>query len=318
MTEEESALLLYEEAMTFVYAAALRAAASLGLADSLARGPSTAAELAKECGTDAQALYRILRLLRSRGIVAQEEERFWLTEKGAALGRASSGILMFTDNLFWTTAQALAEGIREEQPPLEQLLGVSFADYFARDPRTEALFYEGMATVSAAENERVAQCCEFPPSGVVADIGGGNGAFLRTVLEQNPGLRGILLDRESVVAQGPWQAVAGDFRVTVPSADVYLLKRIVHNWDDEQSVRILGNCRRAMSRGGKVLLVDAIIPEDDRPHQSTAMDLMMLSIRTGQERTTAELRGLFQAAGLDLVRVIPTSTVMSIAEGVAQ
>lgn len=332
MDAQQSALFLFEEAMGFTYSAALRAAAELGVADHLADGPRTTAELAAATGTGQDALYRILRLLAARDVVREEEPgRFRLTARGDALRSgapmsARAGILMFTDRMFWTVAHEAATVARDETTTFEQLFGTTIGGYFAENADTEALFYDGMATVSEAENALVAGSYAFPSTGTVVDVGGGKGGFLRAVLRTNPGLHGVLLDREEHVLghhllggddiAGRWQITDGDFFASVPTADVYLIKRILHNWDDEKCVAILRNCRRAMKPDGRVLAVDAIIPAGDGAHQSKPMDFMMLAARTGRERTEAELHPLFEAAGLRLARVLPTASVMSIAEGV--
>jgi hypothetical protein len=329
--DHQSALALFDEAMGFTYAAALRAAAVIGVADHLDRA-RTAAELAVATGTDAQALYRTLRLLVTRNVLDEDDAgRFSLTTKGAALRTdaplsARSAILMFTDGMFWNTTHELATTLRDKESTFAGIFGTPLAEYFASDSAKESLFYEGMETVSDAENPLIAQGCEFPSTGTVADIGGRHGALLLAVLRRNPGLQGVLFDAEQYVLDrhrlgaqdiaGRWKIVHGDFFAEVPAADVYLLKRILHNWDDEQSVRILRNCRTAMHPGGRVIVVDAIVPPGNTPHQSKEMDFMMLAAHTGQERTEAELGRVFATAGLRLTRVIPTESVMAIAEGV--
>ncbi|MEV6814715.1 methyltransferase [Micromonospora sp. NPDC051296] len=330
MDRLQSALALYQEAMGYTYAAALRAAAAVNVADHLADGPRTAAELAAATGTDADALRRVLRLLAARDVVHERDGRFGLTDKGAALRSdspvpARAGILMFTDSMFWTMSHRVTAAMGPERPAFAEIFGGSLDDYFDNDAEVEALYYQGMETVSAAEHLILARTGLFPETGTVADVGGGRGGFLLTVLREHPGLQGILLDRAEVVARhrldepevaGRWKVVAGDFLSEAPHADVHVLKRILHNWDDEHSVRILANCRRVMPAHGRVLMVDAIVPEGNDPHQSKEMDFMMLAARTGQERTADELVPLFEAAGLRLERVVGTSSVMSVAVGV--
>lgn len=332
MDAQQSALFLFEEAMGFTYSAALRAAAVIGVADHLAEGPRTTAELAAATGTRQGALYRILRLLAARGVFHEDEPgRFRLTAEGDALRAdapmsARAGILMFTDRMFWTAVHEVATVARDEATTFEQIFGTTISGYFAENADTEALFYDGMATVSEAENALVAEGYEFPSTGTVVDVGGGKGGFLRAVLRKNPGLHGVLIDKEEHVLgnhlldgddiAGRWETAGGDFFTAVPTADVYLIKRILHNWNDEQCVTILRNCRRAMKPDGRILAVDAIIPAGNDAHQSKPMDFMMLAARTGRERTETELRPLFEAADLRLARVLPTPSVMSIAEGV--
>jgi hypothetical protein len=331
MDDRQSAHFLFAEAMGYTCSAALRAVAALGVADHLDR-PRTAAELAEATGSRTDALHRTLRLLATRGVFHEDGAgRFHLTAKGSALRAdspfpARAGILMFTDTMFWTLTHQLPVSARQPDPSFERLFGEPLAEYFARNADTEALFYDGMEQVSDAENPLVAERIRFPASGTVADIGGRYGGLLSVVLQRNPGLHGVLFDNEERALDahrldadtlaGRWKTVHGDFFQEVPGADIYLLKRIIHNWDDEQCVRILRNCRRAMTPGGRVVVIDAIIPPGNDPHQSKAMDLMMLSALTGRERTEAELATLFEASGLRLVQVVPTDSVMSVAEGV--
>jgi len=327
MDSDRSALFLFGEAMAYSYAAALRAAAVLRVADRMGDQPRGVADLAAEIGCAAAALRRVLRTLAARGIVAAEEpDSFRLLAAGSALrsdapSSARAGVLMLTDDVFWRTSHAVGETIRTAAPAFESVFGCTLGEYFDAAPATEALFYEGMEVVSDAENRIIARACELPAAGTVADIGGRYGGFLRAVLEARPALRGVLFDTPEEVVKhrlhdagldGRTEIVAGNFLEDVPSADVYLLKRIIHNWDDEQSVRILGTCRRALRPGGRVLVIDALVPSVDGPHDSLAMDFLMLGAHPGGERTVAELEPLITRAGLRLCRVVPTATPLSI------
>ncbi|WP_159941982.1 MULTISPECIES: methyltransferase [unclassified Nocardiopsis] len=332
MDDCDSALFLYEEAMAYTYSAALRTAAAVRVADHIHAEPRPVGELAEATGTRPDALRRVLRLLASRDVFREHPgDRFSLTDRGRSLrGDAAvcavPGILMFTDTMFWTMTHELPASTRDPHPRFARFFGRSLPEYLDADPAVDGLYREGMATVSDAENDLVARACELPENGTVVDVGGRNGSLLVPVLRGRPGLRGVLFDRPEAVdtgrleaapdLEGRWRALGGDFFEEVPPADVYLLKRILHNWDDERSVRILENCRRAMAPGGRVLVVDAVIPPGGGMHQSKAMDLMMLAALTGQERSEAELEPLFTAAGLRLSRVIGTPSVMSVAEGV--
>ncbi|TVT14158.1 methyltransferase [Amycolatopsis rhizosphaerae] len=333
MRDHESALLLYEEAMAFAGSAALRAFARLGVADHVDDDvPVPVTVLAAATGTRTAGLARLLRFLASRGVVRRHDgDQYTLAPLGRALRSsaepsARSGVLMFTDPMFWTMCHRLESSLTDHEPDFARYFGEPLDDYFARNPETDELFYEGMATVSDAENAIVAAAADLPGSGTIVDVGGRNGSMLLTALQARPGLDGVLFDRpdaldtrrlEEAGQDGRWKAVGGDFFLDVPRGDVLVLKRILHNWDDQDSVRILSSCRRALEPGGRVLVVDAVVPEDGGKHQSHLMDLMMLGAFTGQERTAAELRPLFAAAGLRVTRVVPTSSVMSIVEAVA-
>jgi hypothetical protein len=331
LTGRQSALYLFEEAMAFTYSAALRVVAALGVADQLAGGARPVADLAAAVGVDAGPLGRILRLLAGRGIFAEEPDgRFRLAAAGEALRSdaavpAGSGVLMLTDAMFWSTSYELAATLRRDQVTFADVFGMSRGEYFARHTDKEALFYDGMEQVSDAENPLIALGYAFPASGMVADIGGRYGGLLVEVLRANPGLRGVLLDKPEEVADhrldvpglaGRWEVAAGDFYAAVPAADLYLLKRILHNLSDGDCVRVLRNCRAAARPGGTVLVIDAIEPAAPAAHQSRAMDFMMLAAMTGKERTEAELARLLAEAGLRRTRLIPTPSVMSIVEAV--
>lgn len=328
----QSASVLFEEAMAFTYSAGLRVVAALGVADHLGSGARSVADLAASVGVAAGPLGRIVRLLAGRGIFAEEPDgRFRLTAVGEALRSdaavpARSGVLMFTDAMFWSMSYELATTLRRDGVTFADVFGMSLGEYFARYADKETLFYDGMEQVSDAENPLVASCCPVPAAGTVADIGGRYGGLLREVLRANPGLRGVLLDKPEEVAKhrldvpdlaGRWEVVAGDFFVAAPPADVYLLKRILHNLGDGDCVRLLRNCRDAVRPGGTVLVIDAIVPAAHTAHQSRAMDFMMLAAMTGKERTEAELAPLLAEAGLRPTRLIPTPSVMSVVEAVA-
>ncbi|MFI0423704.1 methyltransferase [Spongiactinospora sp. 9N601] len=330
--ERDSLFFLIDEALGYVHPAALRAVASLKVADRLADGPLTAAELAERTGTDATVLHRIMRLLATRGVFEEAEDgRFRLTSLGHALrsdvplsGRAA--VLMLTDRTLWQPSGELERCLSMGGSVFDDMFGMSFFEYFAQDEQTAATFHDGMAAMSDWENAPIAAAYDFPESGVVADIGGGQGGFLLAVLDGRPGLHGVLYDEAHVLAghrppgaeiSARWRTAAGDFFTEVPRADVYLLKRILHDWNDEQCVTILRNCRRAMAPGGRVLVVDAVIPKGNEPHQAKTVDVMLMASLPGRERTSAEFAELFAAAGLRLSRVVATGTVLSVVEAVA-
>ncbi|MBB5802459.1 hypothetical protein F4560_002227 [Saccharothrix ecbatanensis] len=332
MDDHESALFLFHEAMAFTYAAALRAVVLTGVADHLSDGPRTAAELAEATGTSADGLRRTMRLLVTRGVFEDHgDDLFALAPRGVALRThsplsARPAILMFTDRMWWDTAWELTTTLRDENVGFAGVFGTSLQTYFDADADREALFYAGMEAVSDAEIPYVVDLCDLPDTGVVADLGGRHGALLRAVLRRHAGLHGILFDRSQQVLDrhrlgatdlaARCDIVCGDFMVDVPAADVYLLKRVVHNLDDEQTALLLRNCLERLRPGGRVMVVDAIVPPDGQRHQSKEMDLMMLAAHTGRERTESELDAVFAAGGLRLTKVVRTPSVMSIAEGV--
>ncbi|WP_447007908.1 methyltransferase [Saccharothrix isguenensis] len=320
-----------DHSMGYLFSAALRAVAALGVADHLTGGPRPVAELAEAVGADALNLYRALRLLATRDVFAEDDAgRFALTPAAELLrtdvpSSFRAAVLMLTDKTFWLPAGELEEAVRTGTSPFDRLFGMPFFDHFARDADTAAVFHVGMASMSDPENPLVAGAYDFPSEGVVVDVGGGHGGLLLAVLRDNPGLHGVLFEQPHVLqehrlgelgADHRWDLATGDFFTEAPSGDLYLLKRILHDWDDEQCVRVLRHCRQAVSDRGRVLVVDAVIPPGNDPDPGKVIDLLMMSSLTGRERTRAEFETLFARAGFRLERVVPTGTRLSIVEGV--
>ncbi|GGP66623.1 methyltransferase [Saccharothrix coeruleofusca] len=317
------------EAMGHLYPAALRAAALLGVAEQLADGPRDPADLAGAVGANAPYLRRLLRFLATRGVFREDEDgRFHLTPRADVL-RADAprtvkpSVLAITSEFIWLPTTHVVEAVRHGRPAFDRRFGHPFFDHLAAHPAEAALFNEGMANFSATEDERITAAYDFPGSGVVVDVGGGYGALLLGVLRARPGLRGVLFDQEAVLAghvlgrlgeDDRWEVVAGDFFESVPEGDLHLLKNVLHDWSDEQCVRVLGNCRRALRPGGRVLAVEAVIPPGNDPHFGKLLDMSMLVLLTGHERTEPEFRELFDRAGLRVTRVVPTAGALSLVE----
>ncbi|TYB64313.1 SAM-dependent methyltransferase [Nonomuraea sp. PA05] len=332
--DREATRYLIDEALGYVYPGALRAAASLGVADLLAGGPLTVADLAGRTGVHEDGLRRVLRVLATRGVFEElPDGRFALTPTGQSLRSdvplsARPAVLMLTDTTLWRPAGEVELSLRQGGSVFEDLFGMSFFDYIARNQQTAAAFHTGMAAFSDQENELIAASYDFPGSGAVVDVGGGHGGFLLEILRRRPGLDGVLMDEEHVVAghrldteevKGRWRLAPGDFFTEVPAgANVYVVKRILHDWDDDGCVTILRNCRRAMVPGGRILVVDAVIPPGNEPHQAKAVDMMLMTAFPGRERTEPEFARLLAAAGLRIARIVPTGTVVSIVEAVEQ
>ncbi|GAA1302308.1 methyltransferase [Saccharothrix xinjiangensis] len=321
-----------DHALGYLFPAALRAVAALGVADHLTGGARPIAELAESVGADPLNLRRVLRLLATQGIFVEDDGgRFALTPSAELLrtdvpSSFAPAVLMITDRSFWLPAGELEEAVRTGAPAFERLFGMPFFDHFARDAETAAVFHAGMASTSDPENPVIARSYDFPPGAVVVDHGGGHGGLLLAVLREQPEVRGVLFDQPHVLqghhlgelgADHRWSLVAGDFFAEAPPGDVYLIKRVLHDWDDEHCVRILRHCRRAASDRGRVLVVDAVVPLGNDPDPGKVFDLLMMSSFSGRERTRAEFESLFAEAGLRLTRVIPTDTRLSIIEGVA-
>ncbi|MGD3109934.1 methyltransferase [Streptomyces sp. YGL11-2] len=327
------ALTLLEQAMEYAYPAALRAAAVTGVADHLADGPKTPEELGRMTGADAQKLYRTLRLLATRGVFREDEQgRFELTSTAEYLRSdvplsVRAAIMMITSKAMWLSTGELAGTLRGDSDiSFERLFGKTIWEHWGRDLPPEEEFHTGMMSMTEPEIQSPVHSYDFPEGATVVDVGGGYGGLLLPVLRANPTLRGVLYDREHVLAKhrlaelgadNRWEAVPGDFFETCPEGDVYLLKYITHDWDDERAALILRNCRQAMKPGGRVLLFDMVIPPGNSPHPGKLMDFIVMAIYPGRERTEEDFRQLLAKAGLRLTRINNTAGYLSTIEAVA-
>ncbi|MBY8851098.1 hypothetical protein K7G98_23175, partial [Saccharothrix sp. MB29] len=212
------------------------------------------AELAGAVGADPLNLHRVLRLLATRGIFTEDDAgRFALTPSAELLrtdvpSSFAPAVLMITDTTFWRPAGELEETVRTGRTPFDRLFGMPFFEHFARDPGTAAVFHVGMASMSDPENPVVARAFDLPPDATVVDVGGGHGGLLLSVLREHPDARGVLFDQPHVLAghrlgelgaDDRWELAAGDFFTGAPPGDAYLLKRILHDWDDDAARAIL-------------------------------------------------------------------------------
>jgi hypothetical protein len=318
----------------FMVSDSLSAAAKLGVADLLKGGPKGADELARESGVHARSLYRLLRALASVGVFSQDTGgRFRLTPLGGPLrsddpdSLRSFMIFMGTDWHHRTWAD-LPYSIQTGRPAFERLYGKPYFDYLAEHPEPAQVFHDAMTSLSASSGRAVAEAYDFSGVGRLVDVGGGHGLLLASVLAKYPEMRGVLLDAPQVIEgakglieggglAGRVEAVAGDFFESVPAGgDAYIMKHIIHDWDDERAATILGNCREAMAEGGRLLVVEMVIPEGDAPSPGKFLDLEMLLFMRSFERTEAEYRELFGSAGFELTRVVPTPSPYGVIEGV--
>ena len=316
---------------------ALYVAAKLGIADLLAGGPRSAEDLARAAGAHAPSLHRLLRALVSVGMFAEGDDgRFALTEIGECLRADASDsqrgtAIFYGDHRHWETWGKLLHSVQTGETG-RGTHAVDFAGLAKQDPEGAAIFNEAMTALTRAVDGAIVAAYDFSPIGTLVDVAGGHGALLTSILRAHPHLRGVLFDIPPVIegarkrveqsgVAGRLALVAGSFFESVPpGGDVYLLKWIIHDWDDERSVTILTNCRRAMGADGTLLLVERVVPErvqQTELHQGILFaDLNMLVLAGGRERTEAEYRSLLGVAGFRLARIIPTASPMSIIEGV--
>lgn len=312
---------------------ALYVAASLGLADLLADGPRSVEELAEYAEAHAPTLHRLLRLLASLGVFAEDDAgRFGLTPLAECLrsdvpGSQRAWAIMACGPSFWSSWAELLHSVRTGETAFPKVHGMSNWEYRAQHPEEAAVFDAAMTANTALQSAAVAGGYDFSKFGVLADVGGGQGLLLATILARNPSMRGILFDQPQVVTGAPellaragvadrCDVVGGDFFESVPGgADAYLLKSVIHDWDDKQAVEILRACRSAMTAGAKLLLVEYIIRPGNTPDPAKFIDLLMLVMNGGRERTADDFSRLLAAAGFRLSNVAPTGGALSVIEG---
>jgi hypothetical protein len=221
----------------------------------------------------------------------------------------------------------IAYGIQTGKTAFEKVFGKPIFDYLGANPKKAKIFDAAMVGIHGRESDVILDAYDFAGIGVLADIGGGNGSQITGILQKHSSMKGILFDLPHVIerASSPIEAVgladrcelvSGSFFETVPNgADAYLMRHIIHDWDDEKSLAILRNCHQAMSSNSKLLVVESVIPLGNEPFGGKFLDLVMMLIPGGKERTEDEYRTLFEAAGFELTQVVPTTTEISIIEG---
>jgi SAM-dependent methyltransferase len=311
----------------FAVSQALRVIIELGIPDLLAVSERSVDELATATQSDADALYRVMRLLAPEGVFREVLPRhFQLTEVGAGLRSDRPGpgdFVRMINSEPYLAFEQLLHSVRTGKPAFDKVLGSPRFDWLSEHPEQAALFQRAMVAVSLGSNEAVADAYDFTPFARVVDVGGGHGQLLSAILTRNPHLNGILFDLPSGVAAARQGAggdlprtefVAGDFFESVPDGDVYVLKKVVHDWNDERAAVIIRNCRKAMRPNGKVLLAETLVPPGDEPDTIKSIDVVMLVVTGGLERTEAQYGSLFGDAGLRLERVIQTRGPISILE----
>ncbi len=307
-------------------------AAKIGLADLLADGPRSAVDLAPTTGSNPRALHRFMRTLASFGILSQNgHETFALTDLGATLKKDAPGSARATVLTMagpWAT-QSFAEfeySLQTGKPAMDKVTGMNIFEYLAKHPDEAALFSESMVGIHGGEPPEVAAAYDFDRFDTIVDVGGATGNMLGHILARYRRPKAILFDRPHVVSEAPAllrgkgvadrvTIVEGNFFDSVPSGgDAYILSHIIHDWTEAQCQTILGNCRKAMKNGSKLLIVEFVLPEGNTPHFGKLADMVMLTIPGGEERTAVEYDALLQSAGLAMTRVVPTGSDVSIVE----
>jgi hypothetical protein len=327
---------LFEQICGYMQTHLLRAAARLRLADLLAAGPASAEDLAARAGVDAESLRRALRGLVTLGVFARQRDGRFRNNR-ASLALLSGGAVSLRDcALYFGSASQLRawddleRTLGSGESAFERVHGMTTWDWFERHPEEQAAFAGTMVGMTRLYAPGVATAYPFGEVRRLCDVGGGHGDLLAEVLLRHPHLTAVLLDSDSVLASArPFLAArgvlprvelaAGSFFESVPAAcDAYLLKNVLHDWDDRRAVHILDNCRRAMPDGQRVLVVEAVVEQDSTREIGPLSDLQMMVVCSGgRERGRAEYARLFAQSGFRLRRVVPTPGPMSVVEGVA-
>jgi hypothetical protein len=312
---------------------ALSLIAELGVADLLTEGPKTSEDLAQATSTHPGALDRVLHLLSSVGVFTEVSPGcFGLNPLADCLrtgvpGSMRSWVRMTGFKVWYQVYPEALYSLRTGQPVLKKTVGADFFDYLAAHPDEDVLFNEAMTNFGQENSPAVIEAYDFSGIHKIVDVGGSHGSLLLAILQVHPEMTGVLFDlphvaesaRQKIAEAGFAQRceiVKGDFFVSLPAGgDAYLLRWIIHDWDDERAVKILRNCRSAMNKTARLLLVEAIIPHEDALHPGKIIDFDMLVALGGKERTEEEYSALFDASGFRLNRIIPTASPMCIIEG---
>jgi O-methyltransferase domain/Dimerisation domain len=313
---------------------ALYVAAKAGIADLLADGPKPVEALAREANLHSRSLHRVLRLLASFGVFAESEPgRFHNTPASEFLETGKSGslrsfVIMLGEPECWRSWGELLYSVSTGKSAFDHVFGMPIFHYWSANPERARIFDDAMASRSAAETAAVLAVYDFSDAKHITDIGGGSGALLAAILGAFPQLEGKLFDVPSVIERACTAAAdmtvrsrmsfeAGDFFSQIPSGgDIYVLKHILHDWDDDRAKEILHRCRRAIALGSRLLLIETVIADGNDPSFAKSLDLHMLVWPGGLERTEDEYRKLLQTAGFSLRRIIRTRSAVSLIEAI--
>ena len=325
-------VVLYEQFQYFWLLPSLYVAAKLDIATLLKTEPLTAMEIAKQLDVDPSNVSRILRALASQGIFKQTRNgRFALNSVARGLldepGSLRHMILHHLGPVNWNMMSNLEYSVRTGKDAFSDKYGSSTYEFLLDHPEEYSIFYKSMSNLSDLGLAPILNAYDFPESGMIVDIGGGEGFLLANILQNNPGCTGLLFDTHEALARAPEMlaryqvetrttVVPGNFFNAVPGpGDVYILKNIIHNWGDEQSVELLKKIRQAMAWNGILLIIEMVVPEGNQPSVSKLLDIqMMASMQGGKERTRKEYADLLEQSGFSLSRIISTIAPISLVE----
>lgn len=306
--------------------------AKIGIADLLKDGPKSVDDLAQVTNTHAPSLYRLLRSVASLGIFAEDDQRrFALTALAEPLRSDVPGslraIAIFAGELWrWQAWGHLLQSVQTGKTAAHHAYGMEWFDYLTQHPEAGAVFDAAMAT--SERHHAVVAAYDFSKIATLVDVGGGKGILLAAILKANPHLHAVLCDTPQVTARAReflretgvadrCEIVGGDFFAGLPSGgDAYLMSLILHDWEDEQAIKLLENCHRAMNVQGKLLVIEQVVPAANEPSLSKLLDITMMVETGGHERTEAEFRSLFASAGFELTKILPTRAPECVVEGI--
>jgi hypothetical protein len=311
----------------------LYVAARLGVADLLKDGPAGVEDLARATGTQPAPLFRLMRVLASVGVFAEEgERRYKLTPLSEQLLSGPKSMRPMLIHLgeapSWRAWGELLHSVETGKTAFPHANGAEVFPFYAAHPESAEPFNEAMTAYSNVVTAAVVGAYDFSPFHKIVDVGGGHGHLLASILKAAPEASGVIFDLPAVVEgararveaeglAGRCEVSGGDFFESVPEGgDAYVLKTIIHDWDEERALSILRNVHRAMKDEGKLLLVETVIEDGDGPPFSKLSDLHMMVMTGGQERTEAEYATLYERAGFRLTRVVRTESLMGVVEGV--
>lgn len=309
-------------------------AARLSIADFLAEKPQTAGVLAAQTETHESSLYRVLRLLASAGVFAENASgKFELTPIGELLRKDAPNsmrdfAIMLGEDWMWHAWLELMHSVKTGEVAHEKVQGMSSFEFFEKNEKAGKVFNRAMTNLSKMAVPAIVEAYDFSGAKKIVDIAGGHGFLLSGILQANPGARGVLFDLPYVIENAGEllekegtatrvELVPGDFFENVAAGgDIYLMKHIIHDWNDAQSVKILQSIHRAINEDGELLIVEMVVPQGNEPSPSKMLDIEMLVMEGGKERTEKEYRDLLAAADFRLTRIVPTRSPYSIVEAV--
>jgi DNA-binding Lrp family transcriptional regulator len=304
----------------------LHIAAELGVADVLGDEPRTAEAIAQSLGVQPAALHRILRALANHGVFQHDGTRFAHNESSRMLRTGVPGSLrsltrMMGLKIHWDAYRELDSAVRTGRPPISQVTKDGLFPYLTDHPEEGQIFNEAMAGKSSLQVGPVTGAYDFSAFKTIGDIGGGLGHLLYAVLERAPQARGVLFDLPETIAQARESGmprvtyVGGDFfKDLIPPCDAYMMMTVLHDWSDAESISILKNLQAGAPRGAKLLLIEGVVDPTARNSFILDLDIEMLALTTGRERTRIEWETLLSRAGFRMTRIIPTAAASSIIE----